>query len=59
MKNNDNDRLLAHKRRVDSERRERAVARKTQDRLRATTPGTATPASIMAVLNIPNAKPVH
>lgn len=36
--------LLAHKRRIEAERRERAIARRRQEMLRATTPGLATPA---------------
>lgn len=47
MKNNDNDRLLAHKRRIDAERQEQARTRAAQARLRAITPGTATPLSVM------------
>lgn len=39
--------MLAHKQRVDAERREAAIARARQDTLRRITPGTATPASVM------------
>lgn len=35
MKNNDNDALLAHKRRIDKERREAAIARKRRENLAA------------------------
>lgn len=44
MKMIENTTLLDHKRRVDAERRERAIARRHQAMLRETTPGMATPA---------------
>lgn len=40
--------FAAHTKRVAAERRLRAVERKRQATLRATTPGVATPASVMA-----------
>lgn len=47
MKNSDDNRLLDHKRKIDAERKQRAIERAAQQRLRDTTPGTATPASVM------------
>lgn len=49
MKMIENTALLDHKRKVEAERRERAIARRRQAALRATTPGVATPASIMGL----------
>lgn len=46
MKNNDDNRLLENKRRIDAERRAKAIEREQQATLRRTTPGTATPLSI-------------
>lgn len=46
MKNTDNDKLLANKRRIDAERRERAIARARQETLRRITPGVATPGTL-------------
>lgn len=51
MKNKDDDRLLANKRRIDEERRARAIDRRKQETLRRFTPGTATPASIIRKKN--------
>lgn len=44
-KMNEDQRLLEHKRRVEAERKAAAIARRRQQDLRETTPGTATPAS--------------
>jgi hypothetical protein len=46
-KRGEDDRLLARKRRIEAERREKAIARRKQEFLRATTPGVATPATVM------------
>lgn len=45
-KMNEDLRLLEHKRRVEAQRKADAIARRRQQELRDTTPGTATPASI-------------
>lgn len=47
MKNSDDRRLLEHKWKVDAERRAAAIDRRRQDTLRRTTPGVATPATVM------------
>lgn len=46
MKMIENLDLLAHKRRVEAQRRADAIARRKQNVLHAITPGTATPASV-------------
>ena len=50
MKNAEDTRLLAHKRRVEAERKADAIARRRQETLRLTTPGLATPATIHALM---------
>jgi hypothetical protein len=46
MKKQEDTRLLDHKRAIDEQRRAQAIDRQRQARLRAITPGTATPATV-------------
>lgn len=46
MKNNDDNRLLENKRRIDEQRRQKAIHRRKQEALRNLTPGVATPGSV-------------